>query len=120
MGRLTTHVLDTALGRPGQGIPVSVFRLEAGGERRLLASTLTNADGRCDAPLLEGEAFAAGCYELVFDTTAYFRKAPGGAELPDPPFVGEVVLRFGIAEAGQHYHVPLLVSPWSYSTYRGS
>lgn len=116
MGRLTTHVLDTANGRPGVGIAVTLYRLDGG--RRELLRTLTNHDGRCDQPLLQGEAFEAGSYELVFAAGDYFRSL--GAALPEPLFVDEVVLRFGIADAAQHYHVPLLVSPWSYSTYRGS
>jgi 5-hydroxyisourate hydrolase len=120
MGRLTTHVLDTANGRPAAGVAVRLYRLDgsADGAPRLLRETLTNADGRCDAPLLEGDGMRAGRYELVFDAGAYF--AAAGVRLPEPPFVGEVVLRFGVADAGAHYHVPLLVSPWSYSTYRGS
>ena len=117
MGRLTTHVLDTALGLPGAGITVSVFRM-AGSERQLLHSVVTNQNGRCDEPLLEGDAFAAGVYELVFNLIEYF--VASGQTLPSPPFVGDVVLRVGIADGNQHYHVPLLVSPWSYSTYRGS
>ncbi|WP_334159122.1 hydroxyisourate hydrolase [Oryzomicrobium sp.] len=116
MGRLTTHVLDTASGKPGAGIAVTVFRLDGG--RRQVAETVTNADGRCDRPLLEGEALERGRYEIVFAVEDYFRAQ--GTALPEPAFVGEVVLRFGVAEPGQHYHVPLLVSPWSYSTYRGS
>lgn len=116
MGRLTTHVLDTATGRPGAGIAVTVYRLD--GERREVARTVTNHDGRCDQPLLEGAALEAGRYEIVFAAGDYFRTL--GTELPDPPFVDDVVLRFGVAAPEQHYHVPLLVSPWSYSTYRGS
>ncbi|HQX06133.1 MAG TPA: hydroxyisourate hydrolase [Zoogloea sp.] len=116
MGRLTTHVLDTAHGRPGQGIAVTLFRLDGG--RRELLRTVTNDDGRCDRPLLEGEAFEAGTYELVFAAGDYFRALV--TTLPEPPFVDEVALRFGVADPAQHYHVPLLVSPWSYSTYRGS
>lgn len=116
MGRLTTHVLDTAHGRPGAGIAVTVHRLDGG--RREVARTVTNHDGRCDQPLLEGSALEAGQYEIVFAAGDYFRSL--GLELPEPPFVGEVALRFGVAHPDQHYHVPLLVSPWSYSTYRGS
>lgn len=116
MGRLTTHVLDTATGKPGVGIDVIVFRLD--GERREVARTVTNDDGRCDRPLLEGAALETGRYEIVFAAGDYFRAQ--GQNLPEPLFVDEVVLRFGIADAGQHFHVPLLVSPWSYSTYRGS
>ncbi len=116
MGRLTTHVLDTARGEPGAGIKVELFALD--GERRLLASAETNADGRCDGPLAEGEAFGPGRYELVFHAGAYF--AANGEASADPPFLDQVVVRFGIAEADQHYHVPLLLSPYGYTTYRGS
>jgi 5-hydroxyisourate hydrolase len=117
MGKLTTHVLDTAHGRPGAGIRVELFRID-GDTRTRLVDTTTNADGRCNAPLLEGNALVAGRYELVFQAGQYF--SASGVSLPEPPFVDEVVLRFGIADANAHYHVPLLVSPWSYSTYRGS
>ena len=116
MGRLTTHVLDTANGRPGAAMRIELFSVD--GERRLVVSGETNDDGRCDAPLLEGAAFKAGTYELVFGAGAYFRALD--TKLADPPFVDDVVIRFGIADADAHYHVPLLVSPWSYSTYRGS
>ena len=116
MGRITTHVLDTAQGRPAGGIAVALFGLQP--ERKLIAETITNADGRLDTPLLDGDSFAPGVYELVFQAGDYFRSSLNN--LPQPPFVDEVVLRFGIAEPEQHYHVPLLVSPWSYSTYRGS
>ena len=116
MGRLTTHVLDTAQGCPARGVGVSLYRLSP--ERQLLAESRTNDDGRLDAPILAAADFKPGVYELVFRAGEYFRDAV--AELPDPPFVDEVVLRFGIADADAHYHVPLLVSPWSYSTYRGS
>ena len=121
MGRLTTHVLDTALGRPGAGIPVAVFRVEGTGDdviRQRLLSVITNQNGRCDEPLLEGESLQPGIYELVFSLSQYF--AASGQVLPTQPFVGDVILRVGIADSSQHYHVPLLVSPWSYSTYRGS
>jgi 5-hydroxyisourate hydrolase len=117
MGRLTTHVLDTARGLPGAGITVSLFRID-GSKRQLLHSAVTNQNGRCDEPLLEGAALSLGVYELVFSMAEYF--AANGQVLPNPPFVGDVVLRVGIADDSQHYHVPLLVSPWSYSTYRGS
>ncbi len=115
MKRLTTHVLDTAAGKPGAGIRIELYAAGAG--RRRLASVVTNADGRTDAPVLEGDAFEHGVYELVFHVGEYFARA--GVALADPPFLDEVVLRFGIGEDA-HYHVPLLVSPWSYSTYRGS
>jgi len=116
MGRLTTHVLDTAHGKPGAGIAITVYRVD--GERRRVATATTNADGRCDNPLVDGEDFAAGVYEIVFGVGEYYVRS--GNTLPDPPFLGDVVLRFGVAAPEQHYHVPLLVSPWSYSTYRGS
>ena len=115
MARLTTHVLDTANGKPGSGIRVSLYSVN--GDRKLLTSTVTNADGRTDSPLLDEDAFATGTYELEFSVGDYFAKA--GNELADPPFLGNVVIRVSLAETG-HYHVPLLVSPWSYSTYRGS
>ncbi len=118
MGKLTTHVLDTAHGLPAGAVRVRVYRIGTDDERVLLRETVTNADGRCDAPLLEGPAFEAGVYELVFGAGAYFDgQGAGGAR---PRFAGDVVLRFGVADAAQHYHVPLLVSPWSWSTYRGS
>ena len=115
MAKLTTHVLDTARGRPGAGIRVKLFSLAGG--RHLVASAVTNADGRTDQPLLEGETWRAGKYELEFLVSEYFSAA--GLPLSDPPFLDEVIVRFSLAE-GQSYHVPLLVSPWSYSTYRGS
>jgi len=117
MGRLTTHVLDTANGRAGAGVRITLYR-NLGERYALVKDAVTNADGRCDAPLLEGAAFTAGRYRLVFAAGEYF--AAQGATLPDPPFVDEVVLDFGVADSKAHYHVPLLVSPWSYSTYRGS
>lgn len=115
MGRLTTHVLDTANGCPGRGIPVELYALDGGRER--VAVKETNADGRTDEPLLEGEAFAPGTYELHFSVADYFHGR--GATLDAPPFLDVVVIRVSLAK-DQHYHVPLLVSPWSYSTYRGS
>ncbi|MEI5997786.1 hydroxyisourate hydrolase [Paraburkholderia bengalensis] len=117
MGKLTTHVLDTANGRPGADIKIELFAL-AGDTRRALKTTITNHDGRCNEPLLEGETLAVGEYELVFHAGDYF--ASIGTKVPEPRFVDRVVLRFGVADPGAHYHVPLLVSPWSYSTYRGS
>lgn len=117
MGKLTTHILDTAHGRPGAGIAIALFRVD-GGARTLVVATRSNADGRCDAPLLAGDALVAGTYELDFSAGDYF--AALGIPLPSPRFVDVVTLRFGIADASAHYHVPLLVSPWSYSTYRGS
>jgi 5-hydroxyisourate hydrolase len=117
MGRLTTHVLDTAQGKPAAGVVLSVFAVD-GERRRQVAAATTNADGRTAAPLLEGEALRAGVYEIVFAVADHFART--GIALPSPPFVGDVVLRFGVADPNAHYHVPLLVSPWSYSTYRGS
>jgi len=116
MGTLTTHVLDTARGRPGAGICVELY--EFGEERRFLTSLSTDQDGRSPRPLLEGEAMRPGAYELVFHAGEYFREL--GLELPDPPFLGRVVVRFGIASTDHHYHVPLLLSPYGYATYRGS
>ncbi len=116
MGRLTTHVLDIARGKPGAGIVVKLYKLD--GARLELAVALTNHDGRCDRPLLEGPALQKGSYEIVFLVGNYFRAQ--GDNLPEPLFIDEVVLRFGICDADAHYHVPLLVSPWGYSTYRGS
>lgn len=116
MGRLTTHVLDTASGVPAQAMKLTLFEIKDG-KRSLLKETATNADGRCDGPLLEGSAFKPGSYELVFSVADYFRSR---TKLSDPPFLGEIPIRFSIADSSAHYHVPLLVSPWSYSTYRGS
>jgi len=118
MGRLSTHVLDTGRGRPAAGLRVELFRIDPSGAAELIAAAVTNADGRTDAPLLQGEALAAGRYELRFHVADYF--AGSGAELPLPPFLDVVPVRFGVADPAGHYHVPLLVSPWAYSTYRGS
>ena len=117
MGRLSTHVLDTANGRPARGVAIELLAVEGEG-RRSIVRTATNGDGRTDAPLMAGEAFRPGTYELVFHVGAYFRGL--GAAIADPPFLDLVPIRFTIAEPDGHYHVPLLVSPWSYSTYRGS
>jgi 2-oxo-4-hydroxy-4-carboxy-5-ureidoimidazoline decarboxylase len=116
-GRLTTHVLDTALGRPASGMEVELWSL-AGGEREHLKTVRTDDDGRTGEPLLEAEDLRPGLYELVFGVGDYF--AAQGVEAADPPFLDRVPVRFGLADAGAHYHVPLLVSPWAYSTYRGS
>ncbi len=117
MGRLSTHVLDTASGKPAAGMRIDFSVLE--GDRWTLLKTVhTNADGRTDEPLLAADAMRTGQYKLVFHVAAYFRAR--GEELPDPPFLDAVPLRFGIADRDGHYHVPLLCSPWSYSTYRGS
>jgi len=110
MGKLTTHVLDIARGKPGAGIPVELYRLENGTDT-LIAKATTNRDGRTDAPLLEGARLRTGTYQLVFRIGAYF--AGEG-------FLDVVPIRFTVADAAAHYHVPLLCSPWSYTTYRGS
>jgi 5-hydroxyisourate hydrolase len=117
MGHLSTHVLDTAQGRPAAGMKVTLYRMEAG-EPVPLRSVVLNADGRADGPLLQGEALQVGRYRLAFDVAHYFGAM--GHALPDPAFLEVVHVDFGIADAQGHYHVPLLVSPWSYSTYRGS
>jgi 5-hydroxyisourate hydrolase len=117
MGKLTTHVLNLSA-----GIPAALMRLElhecGGSAPRLIVQHRTNDDGRCSHPLLEGTSFRPGRYALTFHVAEYFRAQ--GAQLPDPPFIDDVVIQFGIADPQQNYHVPLLVSPWSYSTYRGS
>lgn len=117
MGRLSTHVLDTVAGVPAAGVPLELYAIGPDGSRHLLTHRTTNADGRTDTPLLAGDDFKAGTYELVFQVGDYFRA--GGAKVSDPPFLDHIPLRFTIAGEG-HYHVPLLCSPWSYSTYRGS
>ena len=113
MSGITTHVLDTANGKPAAGVAVRVLR-----DGAVLRSATTNAEGRCDSPLLTGEAIQAGTYRVEFDVGAYYRRL--GLNLPDPAFLETVAVEFGIAEPTQHYHVPLLVSPFGYSTYRGS
>ena len=115
MGRLTTHVLDTANGIPAAGVDIRLFAL--GAARELLASAVTNSDGRSGYPLLDDKTMQTGEYELEFDIGAYFKTQ--GLTLEEPAFLDTVVIRFSI-HADQNYHVPLLVSPWSYSTYRGS
>ncbi|MCO5978510.1 hydroxyisourate hydrolase [Ideonella oryzae] len=118
MGQLTTHVLDTMRGGPAAGMAVRLYRLPPAGEPELIRELVLNHDGRADGPLLKAEAFQPGRYRLVFEVAAYFRAA--GVDLPEPPFLDAVPLDFGIADAAAHYHVPLLASPWAYSTYRGS
>jgi 5-hydroxyisourate hydrolase len=117
MGKLSTHVLDVSQGKPGAGVLVELYAVEATA-RILLKSEVTNNGGRCDEPLLEGDEMRAGQYELVFCAGDYF--ATQGVALPTPRFIDRVVIAFGIAYPEQNYHVPLIVSPWSYSTYRGS
>ena len=118
MGRLTTHVLDTHGGCPAAGLGVSLWRLDgSGGDQPLLTLTLGD-DGRSPGPMLDGTALLPGRYRLVFSVAAYF--ASRGVVMPNPPFLDEVPIDFGVADPTAHYHVPLLVSPWAYSTYRGS
>ncbi|MFC3614305.1 hydroxyisourate hydrolase [Lutimaribacter marinistellae] len=116
-GYLTTHVLDTSLGRPAAGLEVVLYRLDES-ERTELARMRTNDDGRTDRPILPQESFSPGTYELVFMAGAYLRKT--GSAGAEPLFLDEVPIRFGMADAQAHYHVPLLLSPYGYSTYRGS
>ena len=118
MARISTHVLDTAHGVPAPGVRVQLHRLSADGGEELVAERTTNADGRTDSPLLAGETIPAGRYRITFHAGDYYRGR--GEAMPEPPFVDVVQLHFGVADAAGHYHVPLLVSPWSYSTYRGS
>ncbi|MGY4513378.1 2-oxo-4-hydroxy-4-carboxy-5-ureidoimidazoline decarboxylase [Bradyrhizobium sp. USDA 3650] len=117
-GRLSTHVLDNHVGKPAPGIPVELVELSALGENRVIARTITNADGRTDQPLIRGRPLPIGRYELRFSVAKYY--AERNVQLSDPPFLDEIPLRFAISEPESHYHVPLLVTPWSYSTYRGS
>ena len=117
MARLSTHVLDTHAGKPAAGVRIELYALETTGAR-LLAATHTNADGRTDRPLLEGDAVKRGRYRLVFHVGEHFRAC--GVALAEPPFVDIVPVEFGIGEDGGSYHVPLVCTPWSYSTYRGS
>jgi 5-hydroxyisourate hydrolase len=115
MGRLTTHILDTSHGTPASSVEIRLYSI--GAERKSVAFARTNADGRTAKPLLEGGAMLSGQYELEFDIGDYFRAK--GVSLGEPAFLETVVIRFSVS-ADEHYHVPLLVSPWSYSTYRGS
>ncbi|MCL6527082.1 MAG: hydroxyisourate hydrolase [Thermaceae bacterium] len=118
MARLSTHVLDLASGRPAAGLGLELFRLDPSGHRTALKAAITNPDGRTDEPLLTGDFLETGVYELVFQAGAYLRAQ--GYVLPDPPFLDEIPIRFAIADPKGHYHVPLLLSPFGYSTYRGS
>lgn len=116
-GRLTTHVLDTARGRPAADLTIQLFRL-AGENREILKTVRTNRDGRIDGPLLSGAEMIAGTYEIVFHAGEYLRAA--GDRLTEPAFLDQIPIRFGIADTFAHYHVPLLISAYGYSTYRGS
>ena len=115
MTKLTTHCIDTFSGKPANGIKVDVYLVS--NKREKINSVVLNSNGRADKPLIEGSDFKQGQYELVFFVGDYFKKI---TDLPKTPFLNEVVIRFGISNPEEHYHVPLLVSPWSYSTYRGS
>jgi 5-hydroxyisourate hydrolase len=117
-GRLTTHVLDTASGRPAEGVAITLRAIDPQGNATTISRHVTNADGRCDAPILAGEAMRQGVYELAFEIGAYFRAR--GVTADAPAFLDTIPIRFGLADAGAHYHVPLLASPFGYSTYRGS
>jgi len=116
-GRLTTHVLDQAAGRPAAGLRIALYRID-GDRRELVSETATNDDGRTDAPMAGGDTFTAGIYELVFEAGAYLRRA--GHVSGENLFLDRIPIRFGIADASQHFHVPLLLSPYGYATYRGS
>lgn len=119
MGLLTTHVLDVARGRPAAGVAIEVWRLgHDDGQPELLKTARTNADGRTDAPLLTGDELEVGVYEVVFLVGDYFAAQESVSD--EPPFLDRIPIRFGIADAAARYHVPLLASPWAYSTYRGS
>ncbi|NYT58524.1 hydroxyisourate hydrolase [Alcaligenaceae bacterium] len=117
MGKLSTHVLNTMQGVPAQGVQIALYRINGEG-RHLLRQALTNRDGRCDEPLLQGAELQQGIYELVFHAGDYFSAM--GVQLAEPRFVDQIGLRFGIADPAENYHVPLLVTPWAWSTYRGS
>lgn len=116
-GRLTTHVLDTGRGKPAARVKIALYRV-SGNSHRKIAETVTNADGRTDAPMLTGKAFTEGTYELVFFAGDYLRAT--GQASDGVLFLDQIPIRFGVPDAAQHYHVPLLISPFAYSTYRGS
>ena len=118
MGKLSTHVLDTASGQPAAGVSVDLRRIDGPAGTTLIKSLHTNQDGRTDELLLDAETIAVGQYELLFHVGDYFRQL--GMAVSEPPFLDQVPVRFAIADRTQNYHVPLLISPWSYSTYRGS
>jgi 5-hydroxyisourate hydrolase len=118
MAGLSTHVLDIVRGGPAEGVEIELFGIGPDGARLSLAQTRTNADGRTDAPLIGAAAARVGTFELVFHIGDYFRRS--GARAAEPPFLDTIPIRFSIADPKAHYHVPLLASPWSYSTYRGS
>lgn len=119
MGKLSTHVLDTANGKPAAGMKIDFYKLKQNGERSMIKSVVTNDDGRTDELLLDDASIKVGRYEIEFNVGEYFSKL-AGTENHEPAFLEKVPVQFGISDASQNYHVPLLVSPWSYSTYRGS
>ena len=120
MSGLTTHVLDTARGCPASGLGINLFRRDGdkGDQLVLIVSAITNDDGRCDTPLLDGDAIKRGRYQLLFKVADYLRRK--GDTLPDIPFLDDVVINFGVEDLTQHYHIPLLLSAYGYSTYKGS
>ncbi len=117
-GYVTTHVLDTARGKPASGLQIDIFEID-GGTRRFLGSMTTNADGRCDGPVIPADTIRQGAYEFVFHAGAYLDRA-GAPQSDGPRFLDLIPIRFAVSDASQHYHVPLLLSPFGYSTYRGS
>jgi 5-hydroxyisourate hydrolase len=118
MAGLSTHVLDTVVGGPAQGVPIELYEIAKDGARTLVKRTITNHDGRTDAPLIAADVARVGTFELVFHIGEYFRAR--GAKTAEPAFLDLVPIQFSVADPKAHYHVPLLASPWSYSTYRGS
>ncbi|MEO6984065.1 MAG: hydroxyisourate hydrolase [Paralcaligenes sp.] len=117
MGKISTHVLDTMHGIPAEGVRIDLYRIR-GAKRELLRQAVSNSNGRCDEPLLQGDTMQPGVYELIFHAGDYF--AGKGVKVPEPRFVDQIALRFGVAHADQTYHVPLIVTPWAWSTYRGN
>jgi 5-hydroxyisourate hydrolase len=117
LARLSTHILDTSLGVPASGVVIDLYFIDED-MRRLLATSVTNDDGRTDSPLLASDQIEVGIYELVFHAGNYLRRT--NPTMPDPPFLGEVVVRVGVADGNRNYHVPLLLSPYGYSVYKGS
>jgi len=119
MGHLTTHVLDTTLGKPAAALRLTLWAINSEADIKTALKTIeTNSNGRTDEPLLTGGDFKPSTYEITFDVAAYFART--GAKISDPPFLDQIPIRFTVADPSKNYHVPLLVSPWSYSTYRGS
>jgi len=117
MGKISTHVLDTMHGVPAQGVRIDLYRI-SGADRKLLKQAVSGSNGRCDEPLLQGDAMLPGVYELIFHAGDYFEAK--GVPVAEPRFVDQIALRFGVAKPAQTYHVPLMLTPWSWSTYRGN